>query len=138
MPKITLPAGSSVAERALGMASSDCLRMETACGKKPLARFGQLDAPARPVKQAGANFVFELGCLMAQGGLCNKDPVGRFGERAALGNGNEIPQLTKFHGVVCWQEMDFFLAACRAQVLKIWSAFFLPKKQALFSCFLSF
>lgn len=77
--------------------------------QKPLARFGQLNAPAGAMKQAGANLVFELGCLMTQGGLCNKDPVGRLGERAAFGNGNKIPQLTKFHGVACWQEMDFIL-----------------------------
>ena len=68
--------------------------------QKSLARLSQLDALAGAMKQAGANLFFELGCLMAQGGLRNKDPVGRLGERAALGNGNEIPQLTKFHGVV--------------------------------------
>ena len=77
--------------------------------QQSLARLSQLDALAGAMKQAGANLVFELGCLMAQGGLRNKDPVGRLGERAALGNGNKIPQLTKFHGVACWQEMDFIL-----------------------------
>ncbi|MNQ81647.1 hypothetical protein D3C85_966780 [compost metagenome] len=62
------------------------------------AGFGQLHPPVGAFQQARADFLFQRLDLLAQGRLGNTQLFGRPAEVQLLGHGNEIAQVSQFHG----------------------------------------
>ena len=61
-----------------------------------LPRRGRDHAAVAPQEQRGLQPILDVLQLMAEGGLREVQPLGRRGEGAVLGDGNDQPQMTNF------------------------------------------
>ena len=62
------------------------------------AGLGECDTAGRPVEQGDTQLALEPPHLLAHRGLDDVQPFGRAAEVQLLGDGQEVPQLTQFHG----------------------------------------
>jgi hypothetical protein len=60
-------------------------------------RVGEPNPPRRPVEQLDAEFTFQPGDLLADGGLCDVQPLGGPPEVQLLGDRDEVPQCPQLH-----------------------------------------
>ena len=70
-----------------------CVAVEEAAG------FGELERACAALEQRGAQLLFQLLDLPAQRGLGDEQALGRAGEIALFGNGDEVAQMAEFHGL---------------------------------------
>jgi hypothetical protein len=63
-----------------------------------LSRVGERHASARSIEQLRANFGFERGDLLSQGGLRDMKPGRSLEQAASFAGANEIAELPEFHG----------------------------------------
>ena len=64
------------------------------------AGVGERDAPLRAVEQPDPELLLELADLLADGGLRHVQALGGPAEMEFLSDGDEIPQVAKFHGTM--------------------------------------
>ena len=66
--------------------------------EKDPTRGGQLDAVSTANHQLSAHLVLEVADLTTEGRLRHvQPPLGRHGQTSGLGDGNEIPEVSKLH-----------------------------------------
>ena len=69
-------------------------------GQEPVAGLGKLDVAADAVEQMDAMLLFKRADGGRRGRLGNAQQLGRLGHVAALGDGDENPQLVQGHAVL--------------------------------------
>jgi hypothetical protein len=69
----------------------------TGAGEKRFPELRETNGTPQPVKEAGAEFVFELAYLLRERGLRDVGLLGAAAEAAGIGHGAEVPELVNFH-----------------------------------------
>jgi hypothetical protein len=91
-------AGEQAADRRHRLAPAlGRLQCRPRVGEQGLAGRGERDAAAVAEEQALAELGFQAVDLLADGGLRDRDALGRAGEVAFLGDGHEVGKLPQFH-----------------------------------------
>ena len=79
-------------------ASSAATSARATFGQQDRAGLGQLDAAVRAREQLYAQLLLELADLLGDRGLGDVQARGRVAEVPLLGDGDEVPQMSKLHG----------------------------------------
>ena len=91
-----------------GLQQTSVLGKQRLClGQHPFSRRGEADLPARPVKQADAQFRFQMPDILGSGGLGNIQPVCAGGKALFLGNGGKSFQTANIHGKPSYSSLEY-------------------------------